>query len=128
VSDQEKSDEIHVEEETETLESTPSPESEKKQLIIEESLSEATTQVETVEPPFEMKKHIIDIFFDFIRTEEELNPVLCGYFCKIVGSMLTSFRKKFNRYAFNSENKIIESMIRHSYNRSIADLLIKILN
>ena len=42
--------------------------------------------------------------------------------------MITQHRKKFNIYVFNPENKIIESLINHVYNWSIADLLVKILN
>lgn len=84
--------------------------------------------METAEINIAHKKHIIDILFDFIRVEDELNPVLCGYFCKLITNLLNSNRKQFCLYVFNPQNQIIQSMINHIYNRSIADLLVKILN
>jgi hypothetical protein len=71
---------------------------------------------------------VIDLFFDFIRTEDELNPVLCGYFAKTVTSMATQHRKACQLYVFNPQNRVIEYLVRHVYNRSLADLLIRLLN
>lgn len=72
-------------------------------------------------------KHIIDILFDFLRVETELNPVLCGYFCKFTNTLMNHNRKGFFSYVFDPENKVVEYLIKHIYNRSIADTLVKIL-
>lgn len=69
-------------------------------MVDESSLSEVTTQVETNDVKKAPKRMIIDILFDFVKTDIELNPVLCGYFCKLVNSLINSNRKFFNIYAF----------------------------
>lgn len=74
------------------------------------------------------KEHVIDVFFDFIRTEDELNPVLCGYFAKTVTSMVTQHRKACQLFVFNPANRVVEFLVKHVYNRSLADLLIRLLN
>ena len=102
---------------------------EKKPDQEEMDLSEQTTQVETNDAEAKQKQVlIIDILFDFLRTAEELNPVLCGYFCKLINSLFNSHRKEFNLYVLNPQNQVIEYMIKHIYNRSIADTLTKLLN
>jgi len=50
------------------------------------SLSEPSTAAESTELNLP-SKHIIDILFDFLWTDEEWNPVLCGYFVKLLSSM-----------------------------------------
>lgn len=72
-------------------------------------------------------KHIIDILFDFLRVETELNPVLCGYFCKFMNTLMNHNRKGFFSYIFESDHKVVEYLIKHIYNRSIADILVKVL-
>lgn len=99
-----------------------------KEMVDESSLSEVTTQVETNDVKKAPKRPIIEILFDFVKTEKELNPVLCGYFCKLVNALINSNRKLFNIYAFLQANEVVSSLIKHVYNRSIAELVIKILN
>jgi len=95
----------------------------------EESKETEETEASTVaELPPVPKKHVIDILFSFLDTEEELNPVLCGYFCKLIGNMMSNHRKAMSFYVFNPQNKVIERMINHVYNRSIADTLTRFLN
>mmetsp|Transcript_25780 Transcript_25780/g.29693 ORF Transcript_25780/g.29693 Transcript_25780/m.29693 type:complete len:272 (-) Transcript_25780:1171-1986(-) len=72
-------------------------------------------------------KHIIDVLFDFVRTDEELNSVLCGYFTKFLNSLMNRNRKGFFAYVHDPKNRVIESLIKHAYNRSISDVLIKVL-
>ena len=92
----------------------------------EESAEEKTTYIESEADPVP-KKHIIDILFDFVRADEELNPVLCGYFTKFLYALMNHSRSSFFKYVFNPDNKVVEYLIKHIYNRSIADCLIKIL-
>lgn len=87
---------------------------------------EEMTAASTVSPL--PKEHIIDLLFDFLRQEEELNPLLCGYFCKMLVGMMSSNKKPFCLYVFNPRNEVISSMIKHVYNRSVADTLVKILS
>lgn len=91
-----------------------------------DSVGEATQAASEVDPA--LKKHIIDILFDFVRTEEELNPVLCGYFCKFLYTLMNHNRKGFFAYIYNPESQVVDYMIKHIYNRSISESLIKILS
>lgn len=92
-----------------------------------EQSADESTHVESEADPA-LKKHIIDILFDFVRKDDELNPVLCGYFSKFLYSLMGHNRKGFFTYVFNPENRVIEYLIKHIYNRSISELLIKILS
>lgn len=78
--------------------------------------------------PSEPEKHIMDHLFDFVRSDEERNPVLCGYFCKFLNNLMNYNRFSFCRYVYDPENTVISSLIKHIYNRSIADSIVKILN
>lgn len=91
------------------------------------SLSEPSTAAESTELNLP-SKHIIDILFDFLRTDEEWNPVLCGYFVKLLSSMQNQHRKEFNLFIYNPKNEVISSFVKHIYNKSLSDFLIKILN
>jgi hypothetical protein len=93
---------------------------------LEQSADESTHLESDTDPA--LKKHIIDILFDFLRKDEELNPVLCGYFTKFLYSLMGHNRKGFFTYVFNPDNKVVEYLIKHIYNRSISELLIKILS
>jgi len=97
--------------------------------VVEDVHLESETEAETVDiKPSVPKKHVIEYLFDFLHSEEELNPVLCGYFCKLLGNMMTSHRKAMSFYVFNPNNKVIENMVKHIYNKSVADILTRFLN
>lgn len=88
---------------------------------------EVTTQAETLEEP-PVNRQVIDILFDFLRTDEEWNSVLCGYFVKLLSALLSSWKTQFNLFVMNPENKVVSSMIKHIYNWSLADFLVKLFN
>ena len=73
------------------------------------------------------KRLMIDCLFDFIRKEEEVNSVLSGYFCSLVLNLQQHDKAEFAKYAFNPKNEVVQSMVRHIYNRSISDTLYKML-
>lgn len=79
----------------------PSPEK-LKEYVESSSISDTTTQVETNDGVKIPKRKMIDVLFDFVRTDTELNPVLCGYFCKLINSLINSQRKNFNLFVFDS--------------------------
>jgi hypothetical protein len=94
----------------------------------QEHSTDGTTQVEDSEVDPVSKRHIMDILFDFIRTDEELIPILCGYFSKFLLSLMNHNRSGFFSYVLNPDNQVMEYMIKHVYNRSLAETLTKILN
>lgn len=58
------------EEDIDTQEGTPSPEDEKKAAMAQNTLSEISTEADSQEPKLP-SKHILEILFDFLRTDEE---------------------------------------------------------
>ena len=100
---------------------------ESKSMVVDgEGLTTLPSTAEAIKVP-KPKISMMDHLFDFIRVEEELNPVLCGYFCKFLGTLMFHSRKQFQTYIYNPKNQVIEYMTKHIYNRSIADCLVKIL-
>lgn len=91
----------------------------------EEKQEESKEPAKEIDPI--LQRPITEYLIDFIRTEEELNPVLCGYFCKLLNTVITQNKERFYTYLFTPENSMIGSLTRHVYNRSIADLFIRII-
>lgn len=54
--------------------------------------------------------------------------MLCGYFSKLMAHLSNYNRKEFNEQVFHTESLVIKNLINHIYNRSLTDLLIKIIN
>ena len=64
-------------------------ETDKKVEAHEDGLTSLDTTVEEVKEVVKKpKRSMMDHLFDFIRVEDELNPVLCGYFCKFLGTLM----------------------------------------
>ena len=78
----------------------------------------------------EENKHVLlDRLFKFIRTEgdEQLNPVLSGYFCKLVSLLISRKQKSLVPYIFAPGSDVIEQMLKHVYQKSISEVLNKLL-
>ena len=71
---------------------------------------------------------MLDYFFSFLETKKELNYVLAGYFSKFFHTLLSRKPKKIINYLYQERKDIIKQIVFHCYNKSICDLLIKILN
>jgi serine/threonine-protein phosphatase 6 regulatory subunit 3 len=63
----------------------------------------------------------------FLDTDEELNPVLAGYFCKLFQVLAGNKPKEVFSYVY-SHPQVIEKMIRHIYQKSVSEVLIRLLN
>lgn len=72
---------------------------------------------------------LLDRLFKFIRTEgdEQLNPVLSGYFCKLVSLLISRKQKSLVPYIFAPGSDVIEQMLKHVYQKSISEVLNKLL-
>jgi hypothetical protein len=66
---------------------------------------------------------------NFVATnEEDMLPVLCGYFNRIIGSLLTKEKQKTLEYLFLKRNgAIFDALMKHINNHSLALLLIELL-
>ena len=70
---------------------------------------------------------LLDRLFSFIDCEEELNPVLSGYFSKLVSLLISRKQKMLVPYIFAPESKIIDNLVRHVGQKSISEVLNKLL-
>jgi hypothetical protein len=73
------------------------------------------------------KNELFERYMSFLDTEEELNPVLCGYFSKVFTVLVGSKTKHVFSYIY-SNPKYLDLLVRHSYQKSIAEVLIRLLN
>jgi len=65
---------------------------------------------------------ILEYLFSFLDSNEELNPVLSGYFNKVVESLFRRNPEKMIEFVYDNEG-IMASLAKHIGNRSISDLL-----
>ena len=95
----------------------------------DEEMNESTTA--TIPTNYTGDKYeLLDMLFNFILSKErgeEVNPVLSGYFQKVVLALLTYKQKQMMNYIYNKD-KLMNKMLEHVYDKSICDVLIKILN
>ena len=91
----------------------------------------STLVTEEAEPEEEedSKYVLLDRLFKFIRIsgDEQLNPVLSGYFCKLVSLLISRKQKGLVPYIFAPNSDIIENMVKHVYQKSISEVLNKLL-
>jgi len=72
----------------------------------------------------------MDMIFNFVLLAPkgtEINPVLSGYFQKIVLALLGYKQKKVMNYIYTKES-LMDKLIEHVYDKSICDVIIKVLN
>jgi len=78
------------------------------------------------------KYMLLDRLFKFISIDEkengEVNPVLAGYFSKVVQLLINRKQKQIVPYIFAEENKVVESLLAHVYSRSVAEVLHRLLH
>ena len=73
------------------------------------------------------KYELFERLLSFIDTPDEINAVLCGYFCKVFAQLLTNKAKEVYSYVY-SHTEVLDNLVRHSYQKSISEILIKLLN
>lgn len=72
------------------------------------------------------KYPILDLFFSFLNSDNDLDHVLSGYFAKVFCNLNKNNEINLIKYLFERPN-IIYQMIRHSNRISITECLIKII-
>ncbi len=108
---------------------------EKAETEVEKLEEEEVTKVTTEEPEPEEENdepvnrfQLLDQMFEFIKTEETpLNPVLSGYFQKLVALLIQRKQKDLIPYVFDEQCDFIDWLLFHSYQKSISELLNKFL-
>jgi serine/threonine-protein phosphatase 6 regulatory subunit 1 len=73
---------------------------------------------------------LLDRLFKFIMSadDEPVNPVLAGYFSKVVCLLINRKQKQVVPYIMADSNKVIESLLAHVYSRSVAEVIHRILH
>lgn len=94
--------------------------------ILDDQSTAPSTQVATDDKSTN-KYELLEHFLSFIDTEEELNPVLCGYFAKLFQVLVSSHAKEVFGYVY-SHTVVLDNLVRHSYQKSISDVLIRLMN
>ncbi len=64
---------------------------------------------------------------EFINTNNELNLVLAGYFSKLINALFNTRKKELCMYLFREDNNRILDFARHTYSKSISEILLNIL-
>ena len=85
------------------------------------------TQANEENEELDNKFVLLDRLFQFLETEEDLNPVLSGYFAKLVSLLISRKQKLLIPYIFAPESKIIDNLVRHCGQKSISEVLNKLL-
>lgn len=60
--------------------------------------------------------------------EEPINPVLAGYFSKVVQLLINRKQKQIVPYIIADENKVVEKLLMHVYSRSVAEIIHRLLH
>jgi hypothetical protein len=69
---------------------------------------------------------LLDRLFKFVLTRDKpLNAVLAGYFAKLVTLLINRKQKQLIPYVFAPNSEVIDSLLYHVYQKSIAELLNK---
>ena len=72
---------------------------------------------------------LLNRLFKFVRTEEKpLNNVLAGYFCKLTTLLLNRKQKQLIPYIFGPESDVLDCLLFHIYQKSVSELLEKLMN
>ena len=88
--------------EEESAESTESSSKEQSAFSLKEpeGEEEAVARQKSKGEPKPQRLDLLDSLFTFVRQTEELNPVLCGYFTKLVNIFIMKRASEFNKYVF----------------------------
>ena len=70
---------------------------------------------------------LLDYLLNFLLNEKDLNYVLCGYFESLINNILNINSKQFITYLYTEKKDILKNFVYHSYRKSIAEALSKIL-
>lgn len=102
------------------------------EIKVEIKVDNETTAVteETEVPVAEPDKYmLLKYLFRFVETRDvPLNPVLAGYFAKLLILLLNRKQKQIVPFIFSDECTLIENLIYHVYQKSVSEILQKILN
>lgn len=76
---------------------------------------------------------LLDRLFKFVTINDDeevqpLNPVLAGYFSKVVQLLINRKQKQIVPYIFAEENKVVEHLLKHVSSRSVTDVILRLMH
>eukprot|EP00826_Nyctotherus_ovalis_P053341 TRINITY_DN6914_c0_g1_i2.p1 TRINITY_DN6914_c0_g1~~TRINITY_DN6914_c0_g1_i2.p1 ORF type:complete len:624 (-),score=83.78 TRINITY_DN6914_c0_g1_i2:266-2137(-) len=69
---------------------------------------------------------LVEKLLSLLAEPKPLNPVLAGYFAKVIAALMETCGAKLSRYVFQSET-CVNSLLSHSYDKSIAEVVIRLV-
>ena len=102
-----------------------------KRNSLKEALKKATLNDKIANRKYNYTKHndILDLLLDFVTNKNAMeNDVLCGYFHRILLSLMDNYLIDIFLYLFFVRADALEQIIMHSYKRSLSFIAIRILN
>jgi len=107
-------------------------EEQKEPAVTKPSISEPEAEdsaAQQEEEKLQSKYMLLDRLMQFIRSREKpLNAVLSGYFSKLLTLLINRKSKLLLPYVFSAESDVVESLLFHVYQKSISELVNKMLN
>ena len=94
-------------------------------------MKKATLNDKIANRKYNYTKHndILDLLLDFVTNKNAMeNDVLCGYFHRILLSLMDNYLIDIFLYLFFVRTDALEQIIMHSYKRSLSFIAIRILN
>lgn len=70
---------------------------------------------------------MLEYLLKFIETGDELNPVLSGYFSKLLLILVNSKQDDFIEYIYTVNPTVLPNLCNHIYNKSISEVFVKIM-
>lgn len=70
---------------------------------------------------------MLEHLLQFIDTDEEKNPVLSGYFSKLLSIVVNYKEDDFLEYIYKVNTNVLLHMTKHLYSRSISEIFVKIM-
>ena len=76
------------------------------------------------------KYMLLDRLFKFVKSSDNqpVNSVLAGYFSKVVQLLINRKQKQIVPYIIGDENQVVESLLKHVYSRSVAEVIHRLLH
>jgi hypothetical protein len=101
-------------------------------LCEDEQITETTEPTGPTKMSSNYKYELLDLLFAFIlkydaKSSEQINAVLSGYLQKVVLVLLNYKQKEVMNYIYSKEG-LMDKLLEHVYDKSICDIIVKVLN
>lgn len=101
-------------------------------LCEDEQITDPSEPIEPTKKSSNYKYELLDLLFAFIlkydaKSSEQINAVLSGYLQKVVLVLLNYKQKEVMNYIYSKEG-LMDKLLEHVYDKSICDIIVKVLN